>query len=214
MGTFVSGFIPFFRALNPRANFSTFSSIINGQLKEGFGIAAPDLTVTQLNRLDNVVLHDGLTIPNNSQAKTTVFFPRHVINITKQEKKIIDGGSMYPVIDKLGELVIVGKPLLAFKNREIVATKPGAAIAVPTPVRSPAPEPAGGLPRINTRDADDHPTSIIITGTNLLNVSEVTMGGLSSRIMAVTDTNLTVAVPNDPVSGDVIITSRGGPRSL
>jgi hypothetical protein len=51
---------------------------------------------------------------------------------------------------------------------------------------------------------------VLITGTNLLNVSEVSIGGLSSRIMAATNSNLTIAVPDDPITGDVIITSSGG----
>lgn len=206
MGTFISGFIPFFHALNARANFSTFSSIVNGQLKEGFAIAAPDLTVSQLGRLEDMVLRDGLTVLNNSQVSTTVFFPRYVVPITKDEKKLVDEGTMYPVIDKLGELIIVGKPLITFKNREIVAARPGGPPPPsPAPTRSPIPEPTGGSPSI-VAGTD----TINIPGTNLLNVSEVSIGGLNGTIRSQTSTLLAVKVPPNPISGDVIITSRGG----
>jgi hypothetical protein len=206
LGTFISGFIPFFRALNPRANFSTFSSIINGQLKEGFGIAAPDLTVSQLNRLDNVVLHDGLTIPNNSQAKTIVFFPRHILNLTKQEKNLIDGGAMYPVMDKLGELVIVGKPLITFRNREIVVTKAGA-VPSPTPSRVSPPEPSGSVRPFLVNNQP----RVRITGLNLSRVSEITINGVkATRLDGGTDSTFEIDPGPNPTSGDVIITSSGG----
>ena len=40
VGTLTTGFLPFFHALGPRANFSSFTSVINGQLKDGFTLCS------------------------------------------------------------------------------------------------------------------------------------------------------------------------------
>lgn len=212
IGTFVSGFIPFFHALGPKANFSTFSSIINGQLKEGFGIAAPDLTVSQLDRLENLVLRDGLTVLNNSQARTIVFFPRNVIHLTDEEKEIIrNGTSMYPLMDKLGELIIVGKPLISFRNREIVATKPG---LPPAPSPTPVPEPRGTVSPARREGIN---LVVTITGSSLLSVSEVKFGALSGTIKEATRTqsSMDVIVPANALTGDITIVRAGGvPNSV
>jgi hypothetical protein len=207
IGTFVSGFIPFFHALGPKANFSSFSSILNGQLKEGFGIAAPDLTVSQLNRLENVSLRDGLTIPNNRSAKTIVFFPRKVLNLTDAEKKIIDNGSLYPLMDKLGELSIVGKPLIAFKNREIVARRPG---EPPATNPAPEPEPRGAVSPARLETNGD--LVVTISGSNLLSVTDVKFGALAGTIKEATRTQSTmdVIVPANAQTGDVTISRASG----
>jgi hypothetical protein len=212
-GTFVSGFIPFFHRSNPKANFSTFSSIFNGQLKEGFGIAAPDLTVSQLNRLENLVLHDGLTVLNNSQAKTIVFFPRHVVALDKQEREIIDKGvSMWPLLEKLGELIIVGKPIITYKNREIVATKPQASPPPsPTELKVGAPTitdfalTAGPPPVGNAPDK-----GVTISGTNFVNVTDVKIGGVSAPFTVNTATQLTATVPQNAVTGPITVTTASG----
>ncbi|MDQ3818691.1 MAG: IPT/TIG domain-containing protein [Acidobacteriota bacterium] len=115
-GTFASGFLPFFHAINPRANFASFSSILNGQLREGFGTAFPDVTIRHLNRLENnEVLHDEMTLPNNQATRITVFVPRQALNIPKTERDNL------PLIrERLGNLILVGRPIKLYANREIV----------------------------------------------------------------------------------------------
>jgi hypothetical protein len=214
LGTLVSGFIPFFHRPNPKANFSSFSSVLNGQLKEGFGIAAPDLTVSQLNRLENLVLHDGLTVLNNSQAKTIVFFPRHIVELDKAEREKIDKGeSMWPLINKLGELVIVGKPIITYRNREIVATKPQPATPSATPPTPVIGAPTvtgfvltGGAPPVgNAPDKD-----ITISGTNFVNVADVKIGGVSTTFIVNTATQITAKVPRGATTGRVEVTTPSG----
>ena len=214
VGTFVSGFIPFYRNANPKANFSTFSSIINGQLKEGFGLAAPDLTVNQLNRLENTVLHEGLTVVNNTQERTIVFFPRHVVGLDETERGLIEKGNMRPLMDKLGELVLVGKPIISFSNREIVAARPQPIDppAPPTTPAAPAPT-AGGFERADKAEGGNAPgKSLTVTGTNMNSVTAVTIGGVPAEIVQAgrTDNQIMVRIPENPVSGKIVLTTTGG----
>jgi hypothetical protein len=208
-GTLFSGFIPFYRNANPKANFSTFSSILNGNLREGFGLAAPDMTVNQLNRLENLVMHEGLTIQNNSQARTVVFFPRHVVHLTDTERKWIDDGKgLSALMEKLGTLIIVGNPLLKFKQREIVASRPESAPPTVTPPTVPAPTITGA-----TRDPAN-PTNLLITGTNLSN-ARVTVGGVPANVRAgVTSGSLIAEVPANAPSGEVVVETPGGRQSI
>jgi hypothetical protein len=122
-GTFLSGFLPFFHAIGPRANFASFSSLFNGQLKEGFGLAVPDLTVRQLNRLENdIVMHEEMILPNNSEKSTVVFVPRSVLGLDK--KHSTDGmdhrDDLQMVRERLGRLILVGRQIARFANRQIV----------------------------------------------------------------------------------------------
>ncbi len=115
-GTLSSGFLPFFKAVGPRANFGSFSSLLNGQFKEGFNLAVPDMTIRQLSRLENnLVMHDDFVLPNNSERNTVIFVPRLALDLTKQERD-----DLMKVREKLGRLVIVGRPIDRFANREIV----------------------------------------------------------------------------------------------
>jgi hypothetical protein len=211
-GTLFSGFIPFYRNANPKANFSTFSSIINGNLREGFGLAAPDMTVNQLNRLENLVMHEGLTIQNNSQARTVVFFPRHVVHLTDTERKEIDDGKGLSVLmEKLGTLIIVGNPLLKFKQREIVASRPENATPTATSPTTPSVPP----PTVqDVRRQPSDPTLLLVTGMNLLN-SKVTVGGVPANVRGTsTASRLDVEVPANARSGDVVVETPGGSDSI
>lgn len=207
-GTLVSGFVPFFRRPSAKANFSTISSIINGQLKEGFAIAAPDTTVSQLNHLENLALHDGLTVQNNSQAKTIVFVPRDIIYLSPEEKKQMDDGrTLYPVMDKLGTLIIVGKPFIAFNSREIVATRPDS-----TP-----PTPQGGqnlLPTVANvlaNNGNAPGSNVLITGSNFTNVTDVQFGGVRAKKFTVlTSTQLSAVVPDEALTGQITVTTTNG----
>jgi hypothetical protein len=207
-GTLISGFIPFYHNANPRANFSTFSSILNGQFKEAFGLSVPDLTVAQLNRLENLAMHDGLTIPNNDSATAIVFYPRHLIMLTPEERKLIDKGiTMQPIYEKLGEPNIVGKPVITFRNRTLVVNKPG-----PTTQPS-APPAANTTPVIEgfTPTAGNAPGgAVVIRGTNLSDVSDVRFGGVSASFTRNSATQITASIPENAVSDQITITTSSG----
>lgn len=123
VGTLTTGFLPFFHALGPRANFSSVSSILNGQLKDGFTQSVPDFTLRHLNRLDNELIMDqDFLLPNNSERNTVVFIPRNTLQLgkefTKDKKDHRDNLRM--VTERLGRLVVVGRQIDRFANRQIV----------------------------------------------------------------------------------------------
>jgi hypothetical protein len=116
VGTLTTGFLPFFHALGPRANFSSFTSVINGQLKDGFVQSVPDLTIRHLNRLDSsLVMDQDFVLPNNSERNTVVFVPRAALGLADSDRD-----DLLKVREKLGSLVIVGRPIQRFENRQIV----------------------------------------------------------------------------------------------
>jgi hypothetical protein len=208
VGTLVSGFLPFYHNPNPRANFSTFSSILNGQFKEGFGLSAPDLTVSQLNRLENMVMHDGLTIPNNDSVQTIVFFPKHVIMLTPEERKLVDKGiTMQPVLDKLGQVNIVGKPVVTFRNRTIVANKSGSAAPQPTP---PPPTLSPSIEGFTATGGNTPGSPVVIRGMNLDNVTDVRFGSLSARFTRDSASQITAFVPENAITDQIMVTTSGG----
>jgi IPT/TIG domain-containing protein len=147
VGTVTTGFLPFFHALGPRANFSSFTSVVNGQLKDGFTQAVPDLTIRHLNRLDSsLVMDQDFVLPNNSERNTVVFVPRGSLGLSDIEKD-----NLLKVREKLGSLIIVGRPIQRFENRQIVVrsgaagersrdsgpANPAAPANAPRPVPSP-----------------------------------------------------------------------------
>lgn len=135
VGTLATGFLPFFHALGPRANFSSFSSVLNGNLRDGFTTAVPDLTIRHLNRLDtSLVMDQDFVLPNNSERNTVVFVPRRALQLDKdhtEDKK--DHRDDLPLVrEKLGRLIIVGRQIDRFENRQIV-------VRSDRPSREPAP---------------------------------------------------------------------------
>ena len=129
VGTLTTGFLPFFKALGPRANFASFSSILNGQFKEGFGLAVPDLTIRHLNRLENsLVMDEEFILTNNSEKNTVIFVPRsalHPVKYNEAGKRAnrdkVGWDDLIEIRRKLGRLVIVGRPVERYANREIVS---------------------------------------------------------------------------------------------
>ncbi len=122
-GTVTTGFLPFFHALGPRANFSSFTSVINGQLKDGFTQSAPDLTIRHLNRLDNdLVMDQDFLLANNSERNTVVFIPRTVLGLDKNSMadKLDHRDDLKMIAERLGKLNIVGRKIDFFANRQIV----------------------------------------------------------------------------------------------
>ena len=123
VGTLTTGFLPFFHALGPRANFSSVSSILNGQLKDGFTQSVPDFTLRHLNRLDNELIMDqDFLLPNNSERNTVVFIPRNTLQLGKEftDDKKDHRDDLRMVTERLGRLVVVGRKIDRFANRQIV----------------------------------------------------------------------------------------------
>ncbi len=227
VGTLSTGFLPFFRAANPKANFSTLTSVLNGQFKEGFNLAVPDLTVRQLNRLENQVMHDELTISNNGQERTVIFVPKGLFDRLDESGKKIEKRIMLPaeVTRRLGELILVGRPLLYFEDRQIVVAKtertslaseprniseekpppPPPPVTVATPPSAPALTLSSITPNSGALD-DTH--EVILTGTGFTPGSSVTLkfGDVPTKGSAISATKVEAIAPMQTTAGAVNVT--------
>lgn len=202
VGTLTTGFLPFFHALGPRANFSSFSSVLNGNLRDGFTTAVPDLTIRHLNRLDNsLVMDQDFVLPNNSERNTVVFVPRKALEL--DEKHMADGkdhrDDLPLVKETLGRLVIVGRPIEVFENRQIV---------VRSDRPSQEPEPFSGLvaPKQGPISVDSvnpdagtlsESTDVIISGSGFIpgTAVKVKFGDRQTTGFARTSTTVEATVP-------------------
>ena len=212
LGTLTTGFLPFFHALGPRANFSSFSSIVNGQFKEGFNIAVPDLTIRQLSRLDNsIVMDEELLLPNNSERNTLVFVPRAALKLEKKDRE-----DLQKVKASLGSLIIVGRPVSRYANRQIVIrtgtggtsftrnSDAGGSGTTPAGSGSKAsPEsPATTAPTVTTISPTAgiiaQPGEVKITGGNFAPNVEVKFGTQKADIKSFSPTEIVAQVPVNP----------------
>jgi hypothetical protein len=223
IGTLSSGFLPFFHALSAKANFSTFTSILNGQFREGFNTAVPDLTIRQLNRLENTVMHDQLIISNNGQERTVIFVPKGIFDIDSEA-----GDKKQPQLNPaqvkkiLGELVLVGRPLQYFEDREIIVpstenNRPtpslfGSPTPSPTPTPSPSPAPSPTLIQVAPDSgAVNNTREVTLTGTGFVPGApvKVEFGGTPTTGVALSSTTIRATPPSRPTTGtvDVVVTT-------
>jgi hypothetical protein len=210
VGTLTTGFLPFFHALGPKANFSSFTSVLNGNLKEGFTTAVPDLTIRHLNRLDNsLVMDQDFVLPNNSERNTIVFVPRKTLQLDKDhtdDKK--DRRDDLPLVkEKLGRLVLVGRKIDMFENRQIVVRSDRPSLE-PEPFASPSP--ANTSPITIERVVPDYgtlseSTNVMITGTGFTPGTAVTVkfGDRETLGAALTSTTVRAMVPPNATAGPI-----------
>jgi hypothetical protein len=74
-----AGALPFFHNANHKANFASAAALFSDPLSKGLELLWPDLTIGELNRLDDQMLHDEMLISNNTQVRTVVFVPKDVV---------------------------------------------------------------------------------------------------------------------------------------
>ncbi len=128
-GPFLTGFTPYFRALNRQKNYSEAINIISNPLEKGFELVVPDETISQLQRLDEQILRDGLIIQNNRQMITHTFMPKDNLGL---DKKMRDDPLMVTLA--LGSLTIIGNQI-EYRNR-ISVTSGNTGEVIPPPVVS------------------------------------------------------------------------------
>jgi hypothetical protein len=73
-GIIMAASVPFFNRQNPKKNFLTLSSIVNGPLLQAYGLILPDPIVRQLGNLDDQSFRDNVVIPNNAHLPPVVVF--------------------------------------------------------------------------------------------------------------------------------------------
>jgi len=144
-GLLFTGFLPFWHAVGPSANATRFADIFNGPVNATLELIYPDTIISQLTRLDDQTLRDGLIIKNNSQVRTLVFVPKQLLNISENEgrddkdqrrynaetKKIDYRNDPQYVNLRLGELVLVGQPIQYLNRIQVIKTSDGGPVAPP-----------------------------------------------------------------------------------
>jgi hypothetical protein len=132
LGPVLTGFIPFFHAVNRRANYSEGVNIFSNPLEKGFEAVFPDETITQLQNLDEGILRDGMIIPNNRQIRTRVFLPKDVLGL----KDDLNGRDMRDdpmmVTLALGQMYLEGNKI-SYLSRVSVTSGPSGEVT-PKPV--------------------------------------------------------------------------------
>ena len=148
-GLLLTGFLPFWHALGPAANAARFADILNGPGITGAELIFPDTSIRQMARLDDQMLRDGLIIKNNSQIRTTVFVPKQILDIAKnegvddntfkrynaQKKKKLDYRNDPQYVNlRLGELVLIGQAVKFLNRVQVIRTSEDGPVAVPPTV--------------------------------------------------------------------------------
>ncbi|HJR08764.1 MAG TPA: carboxypeptidase-like regulatory domain-containing protein [Pyrinomonadaceae bacterium] len=121
LGPVFTGFTPFFKNEGHRANFTQGVNIFSNPLEKGFELVVPDLSIDELNRLQDQLLRDDITtrtvIPNNTQVRTMVLVPKRFLNIKEGQ----DRDDPQTVMKHLGNLVLKGDRVDYLNRVRVVA---------------------------------------------------------------------------------------------
>jgi hypothetical protein len=79
LGLVMASFSPFFHNQGNAFRWATGTTIVSGALLQGIAIVAPDLTLRELNNLDDQSFRDGKLIPNNTQVRMIVFVDKATV---------------------------------------------------------------------------------------------------------------------------------------
>ncbi len=203
VGTLTTGFLPFFHALGPRANFSSFSSVLNGNLKDGFTMAVPDLTIRHLSRLDNsLVMDQDFMLPNNSERNTVVFVPRKALGLEGKDRD-----NLLKIRETLGELLIVGQRINLYENRQIVVRSDRPS-QEPEPFSTPFAPKQGpiSVDEVNPNAAPlSDSTDVVITGNGFLpgTAVKVKFGDRQTTGVVLTSTTIQATVPPNVKAAEI-----------
>ena len=138
LGPLLTGFLPFFHAVNHKSNFSQAINVISNPLEKGLESIWPDLVPTELDRLADMTFRDDVStktiIPNNVQARILTFVPRRLVC---PDKKTCSAANSTPtlsaknpqhVMQALGEIVIVGQEIVHVNRVRVVNTPFGTSV--------------------------------------------------------------------------------------
>ena len=79
LGLLMASFTPFFENTSNKSKWSTGAAIVGTSINQAINLVAPDLTVRELQNLDDQAFRDGKLIPNNTQVVTTVFVEKTAV---------------------------------------------------------------------------------------------------------------------------------------
>lgn len=135
----------------------------------------PDTIISNLTRLDDQTLRDGLIIKNNAQIRTTVFVAKQTLDIAtdegiydkdqqrylREKKRNLDYREDPQYVNmRLGELVLIGQPIKYLNRVQVIRTAEGGPV-------TPPPTAVGMNPAAVKQGADKE--SLIIPGSYLDN---------------------------------------------
>jgi hypothetical protein len=218
VGLIMSAFTPYFSNPINKSKWSTGSSIVSGVFLQAIGLVAPDLTIRELNNLDDQSLRDGKLISNNTQASPVmVFVDKKDVTDALAELQTQVGGiktrtigqetllkdlntclkksdcGPLPVKLALGSIVIVGDQVDFYQR--IVVDSSVTSQEVPTP-----PAIANNQVSATSNATSPTTTTISLSGTNLDKISGVLpdnaapAGVLTGSIVLSGTTSLSVPV--------------------
>ena len=138
LGPLLTGFLPFFHAVNHKSNFSQAINVISNPLEKGLESIWPDLVPTELDRLADMTFRDDVStktiIPNNVQARILTFVPRRLVCPDKKScpaansTTTLSAKNPQHVMQALGEIVIVGQEIAHVNRVRVVNTPFGASV--------------------------------------------------------------------------------------
>ncbi len=79
VGLLMASFTPYFENPFSKSRWSTGAAILGTAVPQAAAIVSPDLTVRELNNLDDQAFREGKTIPNNTQARLLVFVQKQSV---------------------------------------------------------------------------------------------------------------------------------------
>jgi hypothetical protein len=195
VGLIMASFTPFFHNTAHAFRWSTGAAIVSGALVQGIDIVAPDLTLKELNNLDDQSFRDGKLIPNNTQVRMIVFVDKDLLRGSVDKiceslvkAKQISGDqdtcdfrpSPSVVRAALGQIVLVGETV-DFIQRVVVDQSVSSQEVVPSPLAT-----TTSLSVANGGTID---------GTNLDAVESVLVGGVPAQITKQSPTHIEFNIP-------------------
>jgi hypothetical protein len=73
VGLLMASFTPYFENPFNKSRWSTGAAIVSAAIPQASNLVSPDLTIRELNNLDDQAFREGKTIPNNTQVRLLVF---------------------------------------------------------------------------------------------------------------------------------------------
>src|ERR1044072_8795905 len=124
LGPVLTGFTPFFKNVNHESNYAELVNVFNNPIEKGVGIVWPDLSLEELNRLQDSLLRDDITtrtfVPNNTQVRTMVLIPKDLLNLSGKERD-----DPARVMQHLHRLVLIGNRVQFINRERVIATPTG-----------------------------------------------------------------------------------------
>jgi hypothetical protein len=107
LGLLMASFTPFFDNSVSKSKWSTGAAIVGTSITQAINLVAPDLTVRELQNLDDQAFRDGKLIPNNTQVRLLVFV---------QKKSLAEAiGEIVPQIKNANQLACTMPPQDGYK---------------------------------------------------------------------------------------------------